>query len=101
MRQASPSRRAPVQRRDEGSLNNVCRSALDAARSDGVLLLSMSASLSRPLRKILPTAFGVTLFSRHCFIQEDRKHVVSGKSVSVRVDLGGRSIIKNKNKNTI
>src|SRR3546814_17049148 len=26
----------------------------------------------------------------------DRKSVVSGKSVSVRVDLGGRSIIKNK-----
>src|SRR3546814_20316566 len=30
----------------------------------------------------------------------DRKSVVSGKSVSVRVDLGGRSIIKKKKKNT-
>src|SRR3546814_13649433 len=29
---------------------------------------------------------------------EDRKSVVSGKSVSVRVDLGGRRIIRNKNK---
>src|SRR3546814_11896917 len=28
---------------------------------------------------------------------EDRKSVVSGKSVSVRVDLGGRRIIKQKN----
>src|SRR3546814_4122476 len=28
----------------------------------------------------------------------DRKRVVSGKSVSVRVDLGGRRIIKKKNK---
>src|SRR3546814_18106414 len=28
---------------------------------------------------------------------KDRKSVVSGKSVSVRVDLGGRRIIKNKN----
>src|SRR3546814_20188788 len=28
---------------------------------------------------------------------QDRKSVVSGKSVSVRVDLGGRRIIKNKN----
>src|SRR3546814_16068475 len=28
----------------------------------------------------------------------DRKSVVSGKSVSVRVDLGGRSIFKKKNK---
>src|SRR3546814_18931440 len=29
---------------------------------------------------------------------QDRKSVVSGKSVSVRVDLGGRRIIKKKNK---
>src|SRR3546814_18770125 len=29
----------------------------------------------------------------------DRKSVVSGKSVSVRVDLGGRRIIKKKNNN--
>src|SRR3546814_18422957 len=29
----------------------------------------------------------------------DRKSVVSGKSVSVRVDLGGRRLIKKKNKN--
>src|SRR3546814_17575657 len=29
--------------------------------------------------------------------EEDRKSVVSGKSVSVREDLGGRSIIKKKN----
>src|SRR3546814_20582249 len=32
---------------------------------------------------------------------EDRKSVVSGKSVSVRVDLGGRRIIKKKNNNQI
>src|SRR3546814_16074433 len=30
----------------------------------------------------------------------DRKSVVSGKSVSVRVDLGGRRIIKKKNAST-
>src|SRR3546814_13161241 len=30
--------------------------------------------------------------------QEDRKSVVEGKSVSVRVDLGGRRYIKKKNK---
>src|SRR3546814_12568599 len=29
-------------------------------------------------------------------LRQDRKSVVSGKSVSVRVDLGGRRIIKNK-----
>src|SRR3546814_15409570 len=31
----------------------------------------------------------------------DRKSVESGKSVSVRVDLGGRRIIKKKNKETL
>src|SRR3546814_19202578 len=31
---------------------------------------------------------------------EDRKSVVSGQSVSVRVDLGGRRIIKKNNKHT-
>src|SRR3546814_15666871 len=31
-------------------------------------------------------------------LEEDRKSVVSGKSVSVRVDLGGRRIIKKKKK---
>src|SRR3546814_16578379 len=31
----------------------------------------------------------------------DRKSVVEGKSVSVSVDLGGRRIIKTKNKNTV
>src|SRR3546814_13158806 len=30
-------------------------------------------------------------------LREDRKSVVSGKSVSVRVDLGGSRLIKNKN----
>src|SRR3546814_17490236 len=31
-------------------------------------------------------------------VQQDRKSVVEGKSVSVRVDLGGRRIIKKKKK---
>src|SRR3546814_11838294 len=39
---------------------------------------------------------------RHAFLlvlgREDRKSVVQGKSVSVRVDLGGRLSIKQKNK---
>src|SRR3546814_13757599 len=37
---------------------------------------------------------GVGALQRHD--EADRKSVVSGKSVSVRVDLGGRRIIKNK-----
>src|SRR3546814_12683183 len=34
---------------------------------------------------------------RDCRARQDRKSVVEGKSVSVRVDLGGRRIIKKKN----
>src|SRR3546814_14301510 len=40
------------------------------------------------------------IYRRQFKPSEDRKSVVSGKSVSVRVDLGGRRIIKKKNKNT-
>src|SRR3546814_19678970 len=43
-----------------------------------------------------------TLGQERCLVPErkrqDRKSVVEGKSVSVRVDLGGRRIIKKKNK---
>src|SRR3546814_16156188 len=35
---------------------------------------------------------------RDCFLDGDRKSVVSGKSVSVRVDPGGRRTIKKKKK---
>src|SRR3546814_19594475 len=42
-----------------------------------------------------PQLGGLVEFSRS---PEDRKSVVSGKSVSVRVDLGGRRIIKKKTK---
>src|SRR3546814_13382777 len=39
--------------------------------------------------------------SRHrCTRSADRKSVVSGKSVSVRVDIGGRRILKKKKKTT-
>src|SRR3546814_20724398 len=37
---------------------------------------------------------------RHRHVGGDRKSVVSGKSVSVRVDLGGRRILKKTNKDT-
>src|SRR3546814_16620774 len=37
----------------------------------------------------------------HLLFRADRKSVVKGKSVSVRVDLGGRGIIKKKTKNII
>src|SRR3546814_18429413 len=38
---------------------------------------------------------------QHCYDEEDRKSVVEGKSVSVRVDLGGSRSIKKKKTNTI
>src|SRR3546814_18706540 len=38
--------------------------------------------------------------SRHPSFRQDRKRVVKGKSVSVRVDLGGSRIIKKNNKMT-
>src|SRR3546814_17316967 len=41
--------------------------------------------------------FNLPALNGHYFVQQDRKSVVSGKRVSVRVDPGGRRIIKQKN----
>src|SRR3546814_16759018 len=49
--------------------------------------------LPTPSRSSLPRM----IFSSSAGPCEDRKSVVEGKSVSVRVDLGGRRIIKKKN----
>src|SRR3546814_14771591 len=43
--------------------------------------------------------FASPAMARASSVLPDRKSVVSGKSVSVRVDLGGRRIIKKKNYN--
>src|SRR3546814_12856389 len=51
------------------------RTEANARRADGLLELRLEGS---------------------CAAQLDRKGVVSGKSVSVRVDLGGRRLIKHK-----
>src|SRR3546814_17251533 len=64
-----------------GYLNGVINSVIRALEFLSLILTRGSASQFRQL------AFRV-----------DRKRVVSGKSVSVRVDLGGRRIIKNKKK---
>src|SRR3546814_19409227 len=54
--------------------------------------------LATHLHTITPETRVLTLFYRAADQgNEDRKSVVSGKSVSVRVDLGGRRIITNKN----
>src|SRR3546814_17332063 len=39
-----------------------------------------------------------TIDAGPCFRRQDRKSVVTGKSVSVRVDLGGRCLIQKKKK---
>src|SRR3546814_17087609 len=46
-------------------------------------------TIQNPLRETME------MFERQ--LEQDRKSVVSGKSVSVRVDLGGRRVIKKKN----
>src|SRR3546814_11224313 len=43
---------------------------------------------------------GKAVLWSHVFTTEDRKRGVEGKSVSVRVDLGGRRIIQKKQPNT-
>src|SRR3546814_17801711 len=50
-------------------------------------------------RRVMVQQFGLDAHAAQSLDQaaRDRKSVVEGKSVSVRVDLGGRSIIKKKN----
>src|SRR3546814_20461790 len=63
---------------------------------------TLSCRSHRNERHASPSSSGVTTTGaiEHagfaCIQPKDRKSVVSGKSVSVRVDLGGRRIIKKK-----
>src|SRR3546814_18716585 len=55
---------------------------------------------TRASASLLEPVFWIKIYLRHAkaaFDLLDRKSVVKGKSVAVRVDLGGRRIIKNKN----
>src|SRR3546814_16124270 len=69
-----------------------------------ILPLQRRSALPRPPRSssVTVSAFrgqqGHSIAS-HAHKSADRKSVVKGKSVSVRVDLGGRRIINNKKKN--
>src|SRR3546814_16307191 len=70
--------------------------AVDWARADGAER-GMRSALSRPAARASGgSAMMERLLARGAAIAVDRKSVVSGKSVSVRVDLGGRRIIKKK-----
>src|SRR3546814_11805762 len=81
--------------------------------TEGVLLLGLGSSAVLYLPALLHYEnYVVSIYYRwwtiHLWVEGvwemiqgsflDRKSVVSGKSVSVRVDLGGRRIIKKKNK---
>src|SRR3546814_18691267 len=55
------------------------------------------AKRETPTRKLPIDTIGVAMLIVWVGALQDRKRVVEGKSVSVRVDLGGRRIIKKKN----
>src|SRR3546814_12198012 len=58
--------------------------------------------IARAYSPVTPIAFMPTTSSALTFrYPADRKSVVSGKSVSVRVDIGGRRIIKQKKTNKL
>src|SRR3546814_20770182 len=60
--------------------------------------LAVPSDLENELLRICGKAAAIeNPFEQSLFLLADRKSVVSGKSVSVRVDLGGSRIIKKKN----
>src|SRR3546814_20069702 len=62
----------------------------------GILVLP-SATLAQQWVALPEIEFGAHYVDNPRLEEIDRKSVVEGKSVSVRVDLGGRRIIKKKN----
>src|SRR3546814_11246904 len=63
----------------------------------GVVFFFTGFSLAASIALGLPLALSSTAPVLPMLQSADRKSVVSGKSVSVRVDLGGRRILKKKN----
>src|SRR3546814_19508905 len=94
--------------------SDVCSSDLEKAISDvdGDPLLAFGGEAVDEQREVdflplrsdaLAVGFerGELILEDHfAVVKHDRKSVVSGKSVSVRVDLGGRRLIKKKNQST-
>src|SRR3546814_14278306 len=73
----------------------------DVCSSDLSVSQLSTAAIWRPhaTQNIVFRLSGATLLPGAGFRDLDRKSVVKGKSVSVRVDLGGRRIIKKKKQN--
>src|SRR3546814_11539211 len=91
--------------RENGFLDRVSPTVLDwRIRPDGLIIGCMRHALSPRCVSAARRVDGGTCFvlsGRGVFVWlEDRKSVVEGKSVSVRVDLGGRRIIIKKRYNT-
>src|SRR3546814_15813332 len=83
--------------------------ASPCGRSASVKALSVFSRSIRPISIRLPSSVAVSCGGRNFLIcpaalvnvrgfQRDRKRVAWGKSVSVRVDLGGRRILEKKNR---
>src|SRR3546814_13203624 len=95
---------------DFGDVERLRQEALDLARAgDGLLVVFRQLVHAEDRDDVLQFLVAlqhalhvagsvVVLVADHVRVELDRKSVVQGKSVSVRVDLGGRRIIKNKNK---
>src|SRR3546814_17264782 len=66
--------------------------------SVGSLLLGYSFQVNNYASTNLNLELGITDDAPDVLMTFDRKSVVQGKSVSVRVDLGGRRLIKKKTK---
>src|SRR3546814_20336399 len=71
------------------------RAAARRCDDDGVQ--AFAVHFARPCFDIAPRRGQARFFAAH-MMNQDRTSVVQGKSVSVRVDLGGSRIIKKKNK---
>src|SRR3546814_14835657 len=83
--------------------SDVCSSDLGACSARSWLQsasISSATRVARPVKVPWPNSMclisTVTLLSGATRLKADRKSVVSGKSVSVRVDLGGRRNFKKK-----
>src|SRR3546814_13613824 len=78
--------------------SDVCSSDLLDTAEQRLMLQFLVAEAHQRFQRGLVAQPIITADLQHLGVDEDRKSVVSGKSVSVRVDLGGRRIIKKKTK---
>src|SRR3546814_11057650 len=96
--------RAPIGQAGDSTAFETCRPAHFPSSMSGVLGVagfdadstSACISVARSAPPFAPIFRSIVLRTGKAVETRDRKSVVEGKSVSVRVDLGGRRIIKKK-----